>query len=254
MQSQIMIRRSGEEDACGLGIEREGTNTIKVLVVDDDRLFLECLEYILSNDYNGFRIIGKTIDGSMAVKKVDEFKPNVVIMGLGTESDSGVAMTEAILEKFPNIKVIILSMSKDINVLSRVVRAGASAYLLKTCSIRELVESILAVASGACVLTPSMAGKLMEEFRQQNKNMQAQNFFSLSAREKEILQFAAVGASNKEIAEKCYISETTVKSHFRNILGKMEVRNRAGAVALATSKGLLPGVSRTYAGFNASTI
>jgi len=79
----------------------------------------------------------------------------------------------------------------------------------------------------------------MEEFRRQVKGGNKQEMYSLSLREREILALAAKGATNKEIAQKCYISETTVKAHFRNILGKMDVKNRASAVALATTKGIL---------------
>ena len=212
----------------------------KVLLVDDDHLFLECLGNILSNDFNDFRIVGKVVGIAGMIRKIDELGPDVVIMGTGADNDSGVTATETLRERFPNVKVIVLSASQDVNALSRLVQAGISAYLLRKCSIRELAEAIVAVASGAYVLTPSVAGKLMEALRQQSKNVQKQDYFSLSDREKEILQLAATGASNKDIAGRCYISETTVKSHFRNILGKMEVRNRAGAVALAASRGLLP--------------
>ena len=94
------------------------------------------------------------------------------------------------------------------------------------------------------VLSPSMIGKLMEAFRRQSQEAQNQSIFSLSDREKEILMYVATGASNKEIAKRCHISETTVKSHLRNILSKMGVHNRAGAVSLATTMGILPKISR----------
>ena len=216
----------------------------KVLLMDDDYLFLQCLESTLSADFNDFRIMGKVVGYAEVVRRVEELRPDVVIMGIYPGNDHTIEAIETLREKFPDIKVIVLSMSKDERTLSRVVNTGVSAYLLKTCSIQELAESILKVVAGTFVLTPSMAGKLMESFRRQNQNTQYQSTCSLSIREKEILQLAAAGASNKEIAERCCISVTTVKSHFRNILGKMEVRNRAGAVALATSIGIIPRLNR----------
>ena len=140
--------------------------------------------------------------------------------------------------------MIALSASEDGTNLPRLINAGISAYLLISCSIFKLADSILSVVSGIQVLTPSMIGKLMEVFRRQSHNTQNQNLFSLSDREKEILKFVATGASNKEITQSYYISETTVKTHLRSILSKMEVKNRAGAVSLATTMGTLLKISR----------
>jgi DNA-binding NarL/FixJ family response regulator len=210
-----------------------------VMLADDDYLFLECIENVISSDFDDFRIVGRVVGASEMMRKVHELDPDVVIIMTSADDDSDITATETLYEQFPNSKVVVLSTSEDADTLSRLVQAGVSAYLLRKCSIKELAESILAVASGTNVLTPSMVGKLMETFRKQSKKVHTEDSFSLSEREKEILQFAAAGASNRDIAKKCRIKETTVKSHFRNILGKMEVRNRAGAVALASSKGLL---------------
>lgn len=217
-----------------------------VILVDDDYLFLECIENVLSNNFDDFRIVGRVVGASEMMRRVHDVMPDVVIIGIAADEDLGVMATEILCEQFPNVKVIILSTSEDAEILSRLVQAGVTAYLLRKCSIKELAESIREVASGTYVLTPSMAGKLMETFRQQSRKVQTEELFFLSEREKEILQFAATGASNREIAKKCRIKETTVKSHFRNILGKMEVRNRAGAVALASSKGLLTNVQMEF--------
>jgi DNA-binding NarL/FixJ family response regulator len=217
---------------------------IRILLIDDDHLFLECLEHTLSKDYDEFRIVGKFEFSTDIVDYVNELKPDVMIIGIRSNNDSSIQYIETLHEESPDIKVIALSVSEDGNNLLRLVNAGISAYLLRSCSIFELADSILSVVSGAQVLTPSMIGKLMEAFRRQSQNTQNQNIFSLSDREKEILKYVATGASNKEIAKSCYISETTVKSHLRNILSKLEVKNRAGAVSLATTMGILPRITR----------
>jgi two-component system nitrate/nitrite response regulator NarL len=167
-----------------------------------------------------------------------------MIIGVRPYSDRGIELIETVHKKYPEIKVIALSVSEDGTNLPRLINAGISAYLLRSCSIYELADSILSVVNGVQVLTPSMIGKLMEAFRRQSHSAQNQSLFSLSDREKEILKYVATGASNKEIAKSCYISETTVKTHLRNILSKMEVKNRAGAVSLATTMGILPKISR----------
>ena len=216
----------------------------RVLLVDDDYLFLECLEHTLSKDYDDFRIVGKLDLCADLVNGVDELKPDVLIIGIRPNNDRSIEYIETIHEEYPGIKIIALSVSEDGHNLPRIINAGISAYLLRSCSIFELADSILSVVSGVQVLTPSMIGKLMEAFRRQSQNAQNQSIFSLSDREKEILMYVATGASNKEIAKSCYISETTVKTHLRNILSKMEVKNRAGAVSLATTMGILPKSTR----------
>ena len=212
--------------------------------MDDDHLFLELLEHTLRKDYGDFEIVGKYELGSDIVDSVDELKPDVIIIGIRPNNDQSIELIEMIHEEYPEVKMIALSVSEDGTNLPRLINAGISAYLLRSCSILELADSILSVVSGIQVLTPSMIGKLMEAFRRQSSNAQNQSLFSLSDREKEILKYVATGASNKEIAKSCYISETTVKTHLRNILSKMEVKNRAGAVSLATTMGILPKISR----------
>jgi DNA-binding NarL/FixJ family response regulator len=216
----------------------------RVLLIDDDHLFLELLEHTLSTEYDDFRIVEKLDVSADIISSVDELKPDVMIIGIRPYSDLGIELIETVHEKYPEIKVIALSVSEDGTNLPRLINAGISAYLLRSCSIYELADSILSVVSGVQVLTPSMIGKLMEAFRRQSNSAQNQSLFSLSDREKEILKYVATGASNKEIAKSCYISETTVKTHLRNILSKMEVKNRAGAVSLATTMGILPKISR----------
>lgn len=216
----------------------------RVLLVDDDYLFLELLEHTLSREYVDFQIVGKSELNFDIVKDVDKSKPEVMIIGIRPDSSHSIDYIETIHDTYPELKIIALSVSKDANNLSRLVNAGISAYLLRNCTILELVECILSVVSGGQVMTPSMTGTLMEAFRRQSRNTKNQGGFSLSNREKEILRYVATGASNKEIAQRCHISETTVKSHLRNILSKMGVHNRAGAVSLATTMGIFPNVSR----------
>lgn len=216
----------------------------RILLVDDDYLFLECLEHTLNKDYDDFEIVGKLNLSADIVDNVAEFKPAVIIIGIRPNNDHSIEYIETIHEEYPDVNVIALSLSEDGNNLPRLINAGISAYLLRSCSIFELVESITSVVGGVQILTPSMIGKLMEAFRRQSRNVPSQGIFSLSDREKEILKYVATGASNKEIAQRCYISETTVKSHLRNILSKMEVKNRAGAVSVATTMGIIPSISR----------
>lgn len=211
---------------------------VKILVVDDHPVFRHGLSSIL-NKTPEFQVIGDACNGTEALTKVAELKPDVVVMDIFMRGGDGIETTTQLRQSHPNTGVLILSMSDNEDDLFRAIKAGAKGYLLKNVGLGEIIDSIKQVARGDAVLSPSMAVKLMQEFRETNRENTKKDCFNLSPRECEILQLAAQGASNKEIADKCFISETTVKAHFRNILEKLHVRNRAGAVALAASKGLL---------------
>jgi len=154
----------------------------------------------------------------------------------------GVEAINLMRQKFPDVKVIVFTLSDKEEDFLRTMRAGARAYLLKSIETAELIESVHLVATGHAIVSPLMAFRLPEEFGNTNtRNKQGVN--GLSPREKEVLCLVAQGSSNKEIAALCYVSETTAKAHLRRILEKLNVRNRAQAAALGISKGLLNEIS-----------
>ena len=153
--------------------------------------------------------------------------------------DDGIEATARLHEKFPQVKVLILSVCDSRNDLVRAVGAGAVGYVLKGIELSELIDSIRLVAKGGAVFSPLMATRLTLELLGNTRSETGSEELRLSSREREVLQLAAQGATNKEIAQQCYISETTVKAHFRNILEKLHAKNRSSAVATAMTKGLL---------------
>jgi len=185
-----------------------------------------------------FRVIGDAANTSEAVAKLGELQPDIVIMDIFMPGGEGVEAINLMRQKFPDVKVIVFTLSDKEEDFLRAMRAGARAYLLKSIETEELIESVHLVATGHAIVSPLMAFRLPEEFGDTNKqNRQGVN--SLSPREKEVLCLVAQGASNKEIAVKCYVSQTTAKAHLRRILEKLNVRNRAQAAAMGISKGLL---------------
>jgi len=211
---------------------------IRLLLVNDSPVFRQGLAILLKNDFPEFEIVGEASGESEAIARVERLKPDVVIMDIFMKNGDSIEVIQRMHEKFPELKLLILSVSDESDDLFRAIKAGASAYLLTTTDLKELSESIRTVATGESVLSPPLLSKLVKEFRT-GANERNQHLYILTRREKEILRFAAQGYSNKEIAERCFISLTTVKAHFRNILGKLEVKNRTGAVALANAYRLL---------------
>jgi DNA-binding NarL/FixJ family response regulator len=212
---------------------------LKIFIVDDELLFRNAISRRLREDYKNGNVVGETSNGPGAITRAVELRPDILLMDIMTRKGSAVETIEKIHEQLPYMKTIILSENDDEESLVQAVLAGASAYLLKSCSFRELVECIQGLGLGYSFLTPSMAAKLIERYRRAAKSWKPVETHSLTSREREILALAAQGLTNRDIGQRIFISETTVKAHFRSILSKMEVKNRAGAIALATAKGII---------------
>jgi DNA-binding NarL/FixJ family response regulator len=216
---------------------------VKLMLVDDFPAYRQGLAELLNKKYNDFTGTHVNIVGEMGsdidiLKTVGEFRPDVILIDFQILYKDVLSIIELIHHNYPDVKIIIVSFSGLEEDFFRAIRAGASAYILKNSPFRSFVESIHTVATGNTAVSAPMLTKLIEEFRRNSKNGEKESC-SLSQREMEILNLAARGQSNKKIAAACFISETTVKAHFRSILSKMEVRNRAGAVAIATARGFI---------------
>lgn len=215
---------------------------IKLLVVDDHNLFRQGLIRILGDD-DQLQIVGQAGNGQEALAQVDRLQPDVVLMDLNMPVLSGPDAVRVLSERFPGLPVIMLTVSERDEDLFDAIRAGARGYLLKNVGMDELVDSIRRVQAGEAIIAPSMALRLLEEFRNLANQApveppQAQQI-GLSDRETDVLRLVAQGYSNKEIADALSLSEHTVKSHLQSILDKLQLRSRAHAAAYAVQAGLV---------------
>ncbi len=211
---------------------------IRLLVVDDHPIFRHGLISVLQQ-YPEFEVVGQATNGVEAVAEASKLQPDIIIMDIRMPGGNGVEATIALQQRLSQVKVLILTVSDREDDLFTAIKAGAKGYLLKSVGLQELIDSIRLVANGEAIVSPSMAVRLLEEFKQSGQDRANKDPRGLSPREKEVLQLIAQGGSNKEIADNLFISETTVKAHLRSILEKLHVRNRAEAVALAMANGLL---------------
>jgi DNA-binding NarL/FixJ family response regulator len=215
---------------------------IRVLLVDDQALFREGLETLLSV-HKDIQVVGQASNGHEAVEVATEVHPDVVLMDVRMPILNGVRATRRLKQVLPQCRVIVLTTFDDDEYVFDALRAGAVGYLLKDVASAQLVEAIRAAARGESILQPSVAAKVIAEFTRVSSMVPAaqmeQLVEPLSARELEILGLIATGASNKEIADQLFIAEGTVKNHVTHILGKLGVRDRTQAALKARELGLL---------------
>lgn len=218
--------------------EKDGA-ALKIFVIDSIQVVRIGLVSILK-EHPEFEVVGEAADTTAALAKLEEVAPDIVIIEPFPPEGGGVEAIGRLLERFPDVKIIVLTHSDKRADFVRAMRTGARAYLLKSLESHELVDSIRLVAGGRAVVYASKAAKLFDGPANPGSDSEHRDGYNcLTEREKEILWLVSQGASNKEIATQCYVSHTTIKAHLRRISEKLDVRNRTQAVAMALSRGYL---------------
>jgi len=214
---------------------------IRVLIVDDQRLMRDGLRTLIELE-SDLDIAGEAEDGLRAITAYRDLGPDIVLMDVRMPNLNGVEATRRIKAHWPEANILILTTFDDDEYIFEALRAGASGYLLKDVSGKELADSIRTVANGGTLIAPSVARKVVSEFARL-KPASAETADSLpeplSNRETEILQVLAQGHTNKEIADQLYLAEGTVKNYVTSILQKIGARDRTQAAIRAKELGLL---------------
>ena len=220
---------------------------IKVLIADDQGLIRESLSIVLNME-DGLNVVGQAEDGEKAIQLCEELAPDVVLMDINMPHLDGVSATKSIKEKWPDIKVMILTSYQDVDYVVRALSYGAEGYLLKTLHPRSLASSIRLVHSGGTLVTKEMAASLINSHIHKTDDNAAQKtehgvkklntLYGLSEREVEVLKLLALGLRNNEISERLFLSNGTVKNYISNIYAKLEVKGRREAANKAKSEGL----------------
>lgn len=208
---------------------------IKVLLVDDHHLVREGVRSSLA-EYTSIRIVGESVDGRSALQKVGELAPDVVLMDLNMPVMGGLEATRAIVEKFPETKVIALTVHDTQEYIAEVLRSGARGYLLKNTSPEQLVTAIRCVADGEAFFSPSVSRLMLLQYA---KPAEEQESSLLSGREREVLRYIANGLTSKEIAAKLKIGIRTAETYRARLLKKLGARTSAEAARMAVQQNLV---------------
>ena len=218
----------------------DGSEPVRVLVVDDQELFRRGLTMLLATE-DGIEVVGEAGDGVEGTTLAESVAPDVVLLDVRMPRRSGIEACRAIKESVPSAKIIMLTVSDEEADLYEAVKSGASGYLLKDSSIEEVAQAVRIVSEGQSLISPSMAVKLIDEFKQMSRPEKGTvgGGLRLTDRELEVLRLVATGMNNREIAKQLVISENTVKNHVRNILEKLQLHSRMEAVMYAVKEKLL---------------
>ncbi len=214
---------------------------LRVLIVDDHALFRRGLQMVLEQEPD-IDVVGEAADGAEAVDRSQDLMPDVVLMDVRMPKRSGIEATQEIRELLPHAKILMLTISDEEADLYEAIKAGASGYLLKEISIEEVADAIRSVWAGQSRISPTMASKLLTEFAAMSKRAEEKRQVPaprLTEREMEVLKLVAEGLNNRDIGERLFISENTVKNHIRNILEKLHLHSRMEAVVYAVREKLL---------------
>jgi DNA-binding NarL/FixJ family response regulator len=219
----------------------------RVLIADDEHLMRAGLAELLSSDPT-LEVVGQASTGSEAVERACRLRPDVVLMDVRMPDMDGISATAEVARVAPSSRVLILTTFEEDDYIFPSLRAGASGFLLKRTRPEELIAAVHCVAAGDALLSPSVTRRVVERLAQQPTPRLAgqATIGRLTAREREVLELVARGLSNREIASSLVVEESTVRTHVKRILMKLELRDRIQAVIFAYETGLTqPGAARS---------
>jgi DNA-binding NarL/FixJ family response regulator len=241
--SAVGLAQSRTSTGDSRGGSRGGpTAPIRVLVVDDHVLFRRGVISALTGS-DGIVVVGEAGDAEAALRRTAELQPDVVLLDVRMPGRSGLEVCADVVAAAPGVRVVMLTVSDDEQDLYAAIRSGASGYLLKEITVDEVLNAVRSVHAGQSLVSPPMAGKLLNEFaviaRRDDQARGSSAAPRLTDRELEVLKLVARGLNNRDIAHELFISENTVKNHIRNILEKLQLHSRMEAVVYAVRQKLL---------------
>ena len=207
--------------------------SIRLMLADDHRMLRESLTRSMLDE--GFEVVAEASDGLEAVTLALEHRPDVVLMDVTMPEFDGVEATRRIHETAPEVRVVMLTMHADQDVVAAAIRAGAVGYLVKDCAFEEMAATVREAVDTATDVSPQVAATMLAEAN----SLAGDDDSVISKREIEVLQHIADGCSTPEVADRLFISQKTVKNHLASIYSKLDARDRTQAVLQAVRMGIV---------------
>jgi two-component system, NarL family, nitrate/nitrite response regulator NarL len=210
---------------------------IKLIIVDDHQLFIDGIKSLLKNEKE-IKVVGEALNGIEAMARITEEKPDIILLDINMPDMDGVETTREIRKKFPEVKIIILTMHNQHEFISNLVSEGALGYILKNTGKTELINAIKTVHGGNAFFSKAVTETIMNNLHKKPAEEKLESV-QLTKREKEILKYIAEGLATKEIADKLFISVNTVETHRKNLMAKVHAKNVTGLVRFAMQIGII---------------
>lgn len=212
---------------------------LRVLIADDHTIVRSGIKLLLEAE-SDIDVVGESLDGEQALAMIEALKPDVVLMDIAMPGMDGLEATRRIKASWPDIKILVLTMHRSTEYFFEMLKAGAHGYILKGAETSDLINAVRVVGRGEVFLYPSMAQKLVKDYLNLS-DRESDSDPPLSPREKEVLKLLIEGHTNKEIAEKLFISPSTVYTHYGNLLDKLGLTSRHELIQYARTRGYLRG-------------
>jgi len=211
---------------------------IRILLVDDHKMLCEALRLVLEQDVQ-MRVVGEASDGESALRLAETLAPDVVVMDVTLPGPSGIETTQALLAKYPKIKVLALSTHLEPGIIERMLDAGAHGYIAKAAAGAELVQGVRSVYEGKSFLSVDVVALMTDSFRSRSAVPRKAGKPVLSPRERQVATLLAKGKTTPEIAAELHVSQGTVNTHRSNLMKKLEVHKVADITRYAIRTGLI---------------
>jgi DNA-binding NarL/FixJ family response regulator len=212
---------------------------IQIVLVDDHQVVREGLRAVLQAQPD-FRLVGESEDGSEAIRKITQLRPDVVVLDLGLRGVQGLEVLRQVHKEVPRTRVVILSMHNDLGYVVEALNNGAAGYILKASPASEVVRAIREAVAGRRYLGPPLSEDEVDAIARQMGNGRLEPYETLTTREREVCQLAAQGYTNNEIADQLCIGRRTVETHRSSMMHKLTLKNQAELVQFALRRGIVP--------------
>jgi two-component system response regulator NreC len=211
--------------------------TIRVLLAEDHTVVRQGLRKILEHG-GDVEIVGEVGEGRAALDAAQRLRPNVAVIDIGLPGLNGIEVTRQLARSVPETKVLILSMHADDAYIRQALKAGAKGYLLKDADDQDLLKAVVALSNGGSYFSPAVSKVVLDGYLHESGDP-ADELSVLSDREREVLQLVAEGKSNKEVAQILNVAVSTVESHRKHVMEKLNLHNTAAMVRFAARKGVI---------------
>jgi DNA-binding NarL/FixJ family response regulator len=214
---------------------------MKILLVDDHALFCEALQNLLS--LHGYEVVGTAGDGLEALEEARRLHPDLILMDIEMPGCDGLTATRLIRAEMPDIKIVMLTVAQQDEVLFESLKSGASGYLFKSSRSGQLLSHLSQLTEGQAALSPGLAEKILEEFARMGRKLESESEqveepVDLTARQREILTLIVQGMTYEEMGKTLCLSERTIRYHMQEIIQRLHLENRSQVIAYAARMGL----------------